>query len=241
MNHSAHFEGTKWFLPCYPRYRSKCACMLRLAVATILNAKHDQFTCLMAIVCSSWTTINMGTSGRHVAHPAGREELEYVANANKMAARSFSIIRIICFLYLMAGVIWSFGGLAIYQLSIKPMPYEAISSTRHQYRPSWGWHFWSLWSRQCADAGLLSSRPCRCCGSIHGSWMFSATSKKLDKSYFRRNHSPTKICFKHGSALINLVIVDWFSACMWIRSVTKKQFSTLNISKLACAGVIHQK
>ncbi len=67
-------------------------CMLRLAVATVLNAKHDAFTCLMAIVCSSWTTINMGTSGRHISHPTGREELEYIAKANKMASRSFSYI-----------------------------------------------------------------------------------------------------------------------------------------------------
>lgn len=63
---------------------------LRLALATILNAKHGQFTLLAGIVCSSWTTINMATSGRTTCTPLGREDdLEYVALANRMAARSF--------------------------------------------------------------------------------------------------------------------------------------------------------
>ena len=63
---------------------------LRLALATILNAKHGQFTLLAGIVCSSWTTINMATSGRTPCTPLGREDdREYVALANRMAARSF--------------------------------------------------------------------------------------------------------------------------------------------------------
>ena len=62
---------------------------LRLALATILNAKHGQFTLLAGIVCSSWTTINMATSGRTPCTPLGREDdREYVALANRMAARS---------------------------------------------------------------------------------------------------------------------------------------------------------
>ena len=44
---------------------------LRLALATILNAKHGQFTLLAGIVCSSWTTINMATSGRTTEWPHG--------------------------------------------------------------------------------------------------------------------------------------------------------------------------
>ena len=62
---------------------------LRLAVATILNSKHGQFTVLCAIVCSSWTTINMATSGRSCCTPLGREDRGYVQLANCMAARCF--------------------------------------------------------------------------------------------------------------------------------------------------------
>lgn len=69
----------------------------RLAVATILNCKHGQFTCLMAIVCSSWTVVNMGTSLRHVTHPLGREDLDYIAGANKMASRSLDGINTLHF------------------------------------------------------------------------------------------------------------------------------------------------
>lgn len=59
----------------------------RLAITTVLNAKHGQFTALLAIVCSSWTVLNMATSGRHVVHPLGREDLAYVKEANIMASR----------------------------------------------------------------------------------------------------------------------------------------------------------
>lgn len=56
---------------------------------TLLNTKHGQASVLMAIVCSSWTVVNMGTSGRHVSHPLGRDEGRptYVDEANCMAAR----------------------------------------------------------------------------------------------------------------------------------------------------------
>ncbi|CAK9079630.1 unnamed protein product [Durusdinium trenchii] len=60
-----------------------------LALATILNGKHGQFTVLCAIVCSSWTTINMGTSGRSVCTPLGCPERVYVQKANEMASRCF--------------------------------------------------------------------------------------------------------------------------------------------------------
>lgn len=58
-------------------------------MATILNAKSGAFTSLMAIVCSSWTTINMYTSGRTVTTPLGWDHREYVQQANVMACRCF--------------------------------------------------------------------------------------------------------------------------------------------------------
>ena len=62
----------------------------RLALTTILNAKHGAFSMLAGIVCSSWTTINMATSGRTTCTPLGRENLAYVKAANTMASRSFA-------------------------------------------------------------------------------------------------------------------------------------------------------
>ena len=41
-----------------------------------------------ATVCSSWVTINRGTSGRCLSRPLGRAELPYVARANIMVARA---------------------------------------------------------------------------------------------------------------------------------------------------------
>lgn len=62
---------------------------LRLALASILNAKHGAAAILIAIVCSSWTIVNMGTSGRHISHPLGADEGRpaYVDAANMMTSR----------------------------------------------------------------------------------------------------------------------------------------------------------
>ena len=62
---------------------------IRLCLAAVLNAKPGAFSSLMAIVCGSWTTINMGTSGRHVVHPLGNDR-NYVELANCMASRYLS-------------------------------------------------------------------------------------------------------------------------------------------------------
>ena len=70
---------------------------LRLALATLLNGKAGKLALLCGICCGSFTTINMGTSGRHVSHPLGREDLSYVDEANKMASRFFVFIYIMVF------------------------------------------------------------------------------------------------------------------------------------------------
>ena len=67
----------------------KPQCIVRLALTSILNAKHANAMVLMAVVCGSWTVINQGTSGRHVTHPMGREGLEYIKEANVMVCRQF--------------------------------------------------------------------------------------------------------------------------------------------------------
>ena len=63
---------------------------LRLAVATLLNSKVGQAALLCGICCGSFVTINMATSGRHIAHPLGRDDRGYVNMANCMASRLFN-------------------------------------------------------------------------------------------------------------------------------------------------------
>ena len=58
----------------------------RLCLVAILNAKPGDFTALMGFLCSSWTPVNMGTSGRSVADPLGHDH-KYVQDANCMASR----------------------------------------------------------------------------------------------------------------------------------------------------------
>ena len=73
------------------RLRDCCFCgnvtmSYRLCLVAILNAKPGEFTSLMGFLCSSWTAVNMGTSGRSVADPLGRGH-RYVEEANCMASR----------------------------------------------------------------------------------------------------------------------------------------------------------
>ena len=65
---------------------------LRLAMATILNARPGSFVCLIALICSSFTVVNRYTSQRHITHPLGDESKQYVRDANVMASRLFVCI-----------------------------------------------------------------------------------------------------------------------------------------------------
>jgi len=60
---------------------------LRTIIWMILCAKEDQFWVLMGVVCSSWVSINVGTSKRSVLCPTGDERLQYVIDANCMVSR----------------------------------------------------------------------------------------------------------------------------------------------------------
>ena len=46
---------------------------------------------LAAPVCSSWVTINAGTSGRTTEHPLGHQHLKYVQEANIMVSRTVAL------------------------------------------------------------------------------------------------------------------------------------------------------
>lgn len=60
---------------------------LRMIIWMILSAKEDHFWVLMGIVCSSWVSINAGTSKRSLICPTGKETLGYVMDANTMVSR----------------------------------------------------------------------------------------------------------------------------------------------------------
>lgn len=58
----------------------------------VLQAKESEFFVLLATVCSSWVHINCGTSRRSQLFPEGREDLEYVRQANTMASRKLVLV-----------------------------------------------------------------------------------------------------------------------------------------------------
>ena len=51
-------------------------CKLRLCIMTILRGKPNDLLVVMGILCSTWTIVNAGTSGRDVLCPMGRVEYE---------------------------------------------------------------------------------------------------------------------------------------------------------------------
>lgn len=65
-------------------------CKLRLCIMTILRGKPNDLLVVMGILCSTWTIVNAGTSGRDVLCPMGRVEYESVSSANLMVARPLS-------------------------------------------------------------------------------------------------------------------------------------------------------
>ena len=60
---------------------------LRLAVYVLLQCRVGDFFALVATVCSSWVSINVGTSRRSLLYPEGAD-LPYVTRANCMVSRT---------------------------------------------------------------------------------------------------------------------------------------------------------
>jgi hypothetical protein len=56
-------------------------------MVSILNCDFENFAVLIALVCSSWTPMNMGTSKRSILTPLGDEAVPSVKQGNVMAAR----------------------------------------------------------------------------------------------------------------------------------------------------------
>ena len=59
-----------------------------LAVKSILETRAAGLN-LFAVVCSCWTFLNRGTSGRNPLRPLGNQGLRYVREANVMVAHPF--------------------------------------------------------------------------------------------------------------------------------------------------------
>lgn len=60
----------------------------RLCVWIVLNMLPCNSLLTMATVCSSWSSINVGTSKRSILLPEGNINLPYVARANAMMSRN---------------------------------------------------------------------------------------------------------------------------------------------------------
>ena len=57
---------------------------------------HVDLGILLAPVCSTWTHMNSGTSGRCISNPLGRVDYASVAAANKMVSRVAILIWVAC-------------------------------------------------------------------------------------------------------------------------------------------------
>ena len=70
-----------------------CTLIVRICIWLVLQCSEDNFFCLLALVCSSWTPVNAGTSKRSLVLPSGNELLAYVCDGNSMCERSLGSCR----------------------------------------------------------------------------------------------------------------------------------------------------
>ena len=59
----------------------------RLAISLILASKLDELVAAFAVVCSTWTPVNQGTSKRSFLCPLGDQNVAAVRRGNKMMSR----------------------------------------------------------------------------------------------------------------------------------------------------------
>ena len=60
----------------------------RLAIYAVLLAIEDRVVCLLAFVCSSFSSMNLGTSKRSPCNPAGDTNVQSVHDGNCMLSRT---------------------------------------------------------------------------------------------------------------------------------------------------------
>ena len=61
-------------------------CTLRLALALCINGCIEHAFYVIAVVCSSWSAVNAGTSSRDLLTPYGNEAIPGVRSGNRMVA-----------------------------------------------------------------------------------------------------------------------------------------------------------
>ena len=60
---------------------------LRLAIALCLQCRYQEALAVIAVVCSSWSVVNLATSQRDMLCPFGQTQLASVRSGNRMVAR----------------------------------------------------------------------------------------------------------------------------------------------------------
>ena len=63
-------------------------CFLRLALLLALSGSTDTVLFTIAVVCSTWSAVNLATSKRDILTPYGDVSLPGVRSANRMVART---------------------------------------------------------------------------------------------------------------------------------------------------------
>ena len=71
-------------------YKFPCNIDLRMSVALVLAGRIEEALYTLAVVCSTWSVVNAGTSKRDLLTPLGDIRIPGVRCANRMVARTLS-------------------------------------------------------------------------------------------------------------------------------------------------------
>lgn len=61
--------------------------MMRLAIKLCLSGRFQEALYVIAVVCSTWSSVNIATSQRDILTPYGNQNLPSVRSGNRMVAR----------------------------------------------------------------------------------------------------------------------------------------------------------
>ena len=61
--------------------------MMRLAIKLCLSGRFQEALYVIAVVCSTWSSVNIATSQRDILTPLGNQNLPSVESGNRMVAR----------------------------------------------------------------------------------------------------------------------------------------------------------
>jgi hypothetical protein len=63
----------------------------RICVWLVLQAAESDFYAIIAVVCTSFCAVNVGTHKRSIAYPDGDPRYSYISDGNCMCARTFGL------------------------------------------------------------------------------------------------------------------------------------------------------